>query len=138
MGKYLSPCTEGLPHDAPEPLGHHVTLSHYVDANLMHYASSIKQANMIRFLSDDVWTCETSHYVSCPLIDSCFFLRTPSDEKSDGFADCLLIKRRRKFAREFSTHSRVLNPANNQKNDQIFLQTDQQQKSYFSCLLTST
>jgi hypothetical protein len=25
-----------LPKDAPEPLGKHVTLSHYVDANLMH------------------------------------------------------------------------------------------------------
>ena len=35
---------------------------------------------MIRFLSDDVWTCETSHYVSSPLIDSCFFLRTPATQ----------------------------------------------------------
>ena len=30
------PVSEGLPHDAPEPLGRYVTLSHYVDANLMH------------------------------------------------------------------------------------------------------
>ena len=30
------PVSEGLPHDAPEPLGRHVTMSHYVDANLMH------------------------------------------------------------------------------------------------------
>jgi hypothetical protein len=28
--------TELLPTDAPEPLGNYVTLSHYVDANLMH------------------------------------------------------------------------------------------------------
>jgi hypothetical protein len=27
---------ELLPIDAPEPLGNHVTLPHYVDANLMH------------------------------------------------------------------------------------------------------
>jgi hypothetical protein len=27
---------EFLPMDAPEPLGNHVTLTHYVDANLMH------------------------------------------------------------------------------------------------------
>jgi hypothetical protein len=27
---------ELLPEDAPEPIGNHVTLSHYVDANLMH------------------------------------------------------------------------------------------------------
>ena len=30
------PVSEGLPHDTPEPLGRHVTLSHYVGANLMH------------------------------------------------------------------------------------------------------
>ena len=64
-----------------------------------------------------------------------FFPEDPSDEKSDGFADCLLINWRKKFAREFSTHSRVLNPANNQKNDQIFLQTDQQQKSYWANMI---
>ena len=28
--------TEVLPHDAPEPLGKYFTLTHYVDANLMH------------------------------------------------------------------------------------------------------
>jgi hypothetical protein len=28
--------TELVPHDAPEPLGKYVTLTHYVDANLMH------------------------------------------------------------------------------------------------------
>jgi hypothetical protein len=28
--------TELVPHYAPEPLGKHVTLTHYVDANLMH------------------------------------------------------------------------------------------------------
>jgi hypothetical protein len=27
---------EGLPKNTPEPLGKYVTLSHYVDANLMH------------------------------------------------------------------------------------------------------
>jgi hypothetical protein len=27
---------EVLPQDAPEPLGKYVTLSHYVDSNLMH------------------------------------------------------------------------------------------------------
>jgi hypothetical protein len=30
---------ELLPIGAPEPLGNHVTLSHYVDANLMHDVS---------------------------------------------------------------------------------------------------
>jgi hypothetical protein len=29
-------CKEILPHDAPNALGNHVTLTHYVDANLMH------------------------------------------------------------------------------------------------------
>jgi hypothetical protein len=28
--------TELVPHDAPEPLGKHVALTHFVDANLMH------------------------------------------------------------------------------------------------------
>ena len=28
--------SELLPEDAPEPLGKHVTLTHYVDANLLH------------------------------------------------------------------------------------------------------
>ena len=30
------PISESLPHDSREPLGRYVTLSHYVDANLMH------------------------------------------------------------------------------------------------------
>ena len=30
--------SEMLPDDAPEPLGKHVTLTHYVDANLFHDA----------------------------------------------------------------------------------------------------
>ena len=30
------PVSEGLLHDAPKLLGHHMMLSHYVDANLMH------------------------------------------------------------------------------------------------------
>ena len=29
---------EPIPDDAPEPLGHQVTLTHYVDANLYHDA----------------------------------------------------------------------------------------------------
>jgi hypothetical protein len=33
---------ELLPKDAPEPLGKYVTLSHYVDANLMHNITSGK------------------------------------------------------------------------------------------------
>ena len=28
--------SEDVPHDAPEPLAHFVTFTHYVDANLMH------------------------------------------------------------------------------------------------------
>jgi hypothetical protein len=30
-----------LPKDFPEPLGKHITLSHYVDANLMHDGKSV-------------------------------------------------------------------------------------------------
>jgi hypothetical protein len=31
-----APVSEDIPHDAPEPLGHFITFTHYVDANLMH------------------------------------------------------------------------------------------------------
>ena len=36
MENIYLPVSEGLPHNPPKPLGRHVTLSHYVDANLMH------------------------------------------------------------------------------------------------------
>jgi hypothetical protein len=37
---------ELLPKDAPEPLGKYVTLSHYVDANLMHDITSGKSVTI--------------------------------------------------------------------------------------------
>jgi hypothetical protein len=42
--------TELLPQDAPEPLGKYVTLSHYVDANLMHDTPSGKSVTGILHL----------------------------------------------------------------------------------------
>jgi hypothetical protein len=41
---------EVLPKDAPEPLGKHVTLSHYVDANLMHDITTGKSVTGILHL----------------------------------------------------------------------------------------
>jgi hypothetical protein len=41
---------ELLPKDAPEPLGRYVTLSHYVDANLMHDITSGKSVTGILHL----------------------------------------------------------------------------------------
>jgi hypothetical protein len=62
---------EGLPKDAPEPLGKHLTLSHYVEANLMHdvtrkisyrYSPSCQQ-NTVRLVFQ-----ETSHRRNCNLL----------------------------------------------------------------------
>jgi hypothetical protein len=39
-----------LPKDAPEPLGKHVTLTHYVDANLMHDVTTGKSVPRILHL----------------------------------------------------------------------------------------
>jgi hypothetical protein len=39
-----------LPKDAPEPLGNYVTLSHYVDANLMHSITTRKSVTGILHL----------------------------------------------------------------------------------------
>ena len=33
---YIQECTRTHPHDAPKPLGKYVTLTHYVDVNLLH------------------------------------------------------------------------------------------------------
>jgi hypothetical protein len=41
---------EVLPKDAPEPLGKHVTLLHYVDTNLMHDVTTGKSATEILHL----------------------------------------------------------------------------------------
>jgi hypothetical protein len=41
---------ELLPKDAPEPLGKYVTLSHYVDANLLHNITSGKSVTGIPHL----------------------------------------------------------------------------------------
>jgi hypothetical protein len=41
---------EVLPKDAPEPLGKHVTLSRYVDANLMHDITTGKSVTGILHL----------------------------------------------------------------------------------------
>jgi hypothetical protein len=48
---------ELLPVDAPEPLGKHVTLSHYVDANLKHDVAMGRSVTWIPTLS-------TSHLFS--------------------------------------------------------------------------
>ena len=36
MAPSLWECKKNLPHNAPEPLGKPVTLTHYMDANLLH------------------------------------------------------------------------------------------------------
>jgi hypothetical protein len=41
---------EVLPKDAPEPLGKHITLSYYVDANLMHDVTTGKSVTGILHL----------------------------------------------------------------------------------------
>jgi hypothetical protein len=41
---------EVLSKDAPEPLGKHVTLTHYVDANLMHYVTTAESVTGILHL----------------------------------------------------------------------------------------
>jgi hypothetical protein len=43
--------TELLPTDAPEPLGNYVTLSHYVDANLMHDVTTGRSVTEILHLA---------------------------------------------------------------------------------------
>jgi hypothetical protein len=64
---------EVLPRDAPEPLGMHVTLSHYVDANLMHDIMTGKSVTGILHLINKTpldWyskkqaTVETANYGS--------------------------------------------------------------------------
>jgi len=42
--------TEVIPVDAPEPLGEYVTLTHYVDANLMHDMATGKSVTGILHL----------------------------------------------------------------------------------------
>jgi hypothetical protein len=41
---------ELLPNDAPEPLGNYITLSHYIDANLIHEITSGKSVTGILHL----------------------------------------------------------------------------------------
>jgi hypothetical protein len=43
---------ELLPTDAPEPLGNYVTLSHYVDANLMHDVTTGRSVERILHLAN--------------------------------------------------------------------------------------
>jgi hypothetical protein len=43
---------EILPTDAPEPLGNYVTLSHYVDANLMHNVTTGRSVTGILHLAN--------------------------------------------------------------------------------------
>jgi hypothetical protein len=53
--------SEILPHDAPEPLGKRITLSHYVDANLMHDMISGKSVTGILHLLNKTptdWFCK--------------------------------------------------------------------------------
>jgi hypothetical protein len=65
--------TELIPHDAPEPLDNYVTLTHYVDANLMHDVVSGRSVSGILHMVNKtpiVWfskkqaTIETATYAS--------------------------------------------------------------------------
>jgi hypothetical protein len=99
---------ELLPKDAPEPLGKYVTLSHYVDANLMHDITSGKSVTGILHLVNKTpinWyskkqaTVETATYGSefvaarvCveQIIDLCTtlqYLGVPVRDKSYMFGD---------------------------------------------------
>jgi hypothetical protein len=99
---------ELLPKDAPEPLGNYVTLSHYVDANLMHDITSGKSITGILYLVNKTpidWyskkqaTVETATYGSefvaarvCveQIIDLCTtlqYLGLPIRDKSHMFGD---------------------------------------------------
>jgi hypothetical protein len=103
---------EVLPKDAPEPLGKHVTLSHYVDANLMHDVTTGKSATEILHLINKTpldWyskkqaTVETATYGSefvaaliCveQIIDLCSTLRylgVPVREKNYMVSDNKLV-----------------------------------------------
>ena len=62
---------EILPTDAPEPLGQYVTLTHYVDANLMHNVVTGKSVTGILHLLNktpiDWYSKKTSHSGNCYL-----------------------------------------------------------------------
>lgn len=54
-------CKEDIPRDAPRPLGKYVTLTHYVDANLMHDISTGKSVTGILHLLNKTpmdWYCK--------------------------------------------------------------------------------
>ena len=99
---------ELLPVDAPEPLGNHVTLTHYVDANLMHDIATGRSVTGILHLMNKTpieWyskkqaTVETATYGSefvasricteqiIDLRNTLRFLGVPIREKSYMFGD---------------------------------------------------
>jgi hypothetical protein len=97
---------ELLPEGAPDPLGNHVMLSHYVDANLMHDISMgrsvtgilhLVNKTPIKWYSKKQATVETATYGSefvavcveqiIDLRDTLRFLGVPAREKSYMFGD---------------------------------------------------